>query len=229
MKETSKLKKESSSKIQDMYFKEDGNIINIMDLEPDPKILLQAREYDRTHVKRKRNHWIATTKHVAMLLLICFVTVSALSLESSSALRSRVFHLFFEDEGSATFFGKDEYELIGEWTDYWHPNYLPEGFILKGADRSESEKIMLFTSKDGDEIRILERSLDAVLTIDTDSTALEEVRIKHYYGYLFSDKECDFMEIYWLTDDRQISIEMKGKTNKETLLKVAENLEYKTK
>ena len=228
MKENLRYPQNSSSQVQDIYFKRGDESINIMDIEPDPEILFLAREYDKKCSKRKNR--IVKTVHVAALVLVCFVTISAISLESSSALRLRVFQLFFgEGDGSVTFFGQDEYDLIGEWKDYWYPTYLPEGFMLEAADRSESEKILLFSSENGDEIRIIEQSADTIMSTDTDYTSIEEVEIGCYRGYLLADTEYDFMQINWMTDDRQFCVNMIGALDKAVLMKVAENLEYKSK
>ena len=40
-------------------------------------------------------------------------------------------------------------------------------------------------------------------------------------------EEYDSLSIYWSTEDRQLCIEMTGKHDKDTLLKIAEKMEYR--
>ena len=67
------------------------------------------------------------------------------------------------------------------------------------------------------------------MTVDTDQTSIEQIKIGYYNGYLTVNEEYNRSSIYWSTEDRQICIEMTGKNDKDVLLKIAENLQYREK
>ncbi len=228
MRESSDLNKDRSAEAQDLYFEKDGEIIKLADIEPDPEFLQRAREYDKRAARKKQKQHRKSIVNVAALVLICVVTISAITLESSDALRLKVYRLFSDEtDGAATLLAQDECDLIGDWKDFWYPTYLPEGYILTGADKSESEKIMLFSSENGTEIRIIERDLSAVTTIDTDHTSVEEIRVGYHHGYFLINDEYDLVSVCWTTDDSQLNIETTDKIDKDMLMKIAENLSYK--
>lgn len=215
---------------ENMYFEKDGERINIMDIEPDSKILALAREYDAKQTKKKSKQRRKSYVHIAAMVMICFVGLSAITLETSDAFRARIYQILsIEEEGAATLLSKDENDLIGEWKDYWYPTYIPEGFVLQAAEKTEFEKVMLFSSEVGDECRIREIPLETAITLDTDHTSIEEVKIGYHNGYLTVNEEYNRSSIYWSTEDRQICIEMTGKNDKDVLLKIAENLQYREK
>lgn len=213
---------------EDMYFQKDGEPISIMDIEPDPKILNLARKFDEKQQKKKKIQRKRHFVQVAAMVMVCFVTFSAITLESSDAFKRKFYQIFsIQDEGSAALLSQDEYDLIGDWKDYWYPTYIPEGFVLRAAEKTEFEKVMLFSSDAGEECRIREIPMDAAITVDTEHTSIEEVKIGHHNGYLMVNEEYNLLNIYWSTEDRQICIEMTGEYDRGTLLKIAEKMEYR--
>lgn len=215
---------------EDMYFEKDGELVGIMNLEPDAKVLSFAREYDEKQAKKKSKHRRKSYLHIAAMIMVCFVTLSAITLETSDAFRVKILQVFSnKEDGSATLLSQDEDDLIGDWKDYWYPTYIPEGYILQAAEKTEFEKVMLFSSQIGTELRIFERSPETTMTVDTDHTSIEQIKIGYYNGYLTVNEEYNRSSIYWSTEDRQICIEMTGKNDKDVLLKIAENLQYREK
>lgn len=213
---------------EDMYFQKDGEPISIMDIEPDPKILNLARKFDEKQQKKKKIQRKRHFVQVAAMVMVCFVTFSAITLESSDAFRMKIYQIFsIQDEGSAALLSQDEYDLIGDWKDYWYPTYIPEGFVLQDAEKTEFEKVMLFSSDAGEECRIREIPMDAAITVDTEHTSIEEVKIGYHNGYLMVNEEHNLLNVYWSTEDRQICIEMTGEHDKGTILKIAEKMEYR--
>lgn len=61
---------------------------------------------------------------------------------------------------------------------------------------------------------------------DTDTNTVEEIRIGYYKGYLFEDVQNKSINVYWVTDDRQVEVAATGEIDKETVLKIAEGLEF---
>lgn len=231
MKEDFRMNEDNLQEIRDMedmedrYFeREDGTRIYIKDIKPDPEILEMAREYDKKAALKKRQQRRKRFARVAALVVICVVTVSAVTLERSDALKLNIFRIFHnEEDGAATLLSEDEYDLIGDWEDYWYPTYMPEGYVLTAAEETETDKVMLFTLGRS-EIRIIERPLDAAMNIDTDYTSVEEIEIEYHKGYLFTNEEYDFVAASWIIDDRQLNVEMRGDASQATLMKVVENL-----
>lgn len=213
--------------VQDLYFDKDGEPYRISDIDPDSEFLQFAREYDKKHVQKRRKEIITRASRVAALFIICFVTISAVALEKSDAFRSRIYNIIRHNkEGAVTLFAQDEYDMIGKWVDYWYPKYMPVEFILNDAEDKGYRKTMVFCSDDA-EIHIVERTLDAIVSMDSDQTTMEEVRIGYYYGYLFTGENDDYIGVYWMTDDKQISVTMQGEKDREMLLRIAENMEYR--
>lgn len=228
MKEKDKLPNDMTNEYKDIYFEKDGNRYSILDIPPDPEILRRVREVDRKNVKEKRKKKVVKYLQITAAFVLCFTTMSAIAMETSDAFRVRVYQLFEDKEqGGVTLFTQEEYDLIGDWDNYWYPTYLPENTTMIGAEKDGVERVMAFRLEDGAEVRINEYSLDCRISVDTDHTTMEEVRIGYYKGYLFTLDEYLHMSVFWMTDDRQLSVRMEGKLDKELLLQIAEGLEYK--
>ena len=228
MRENNKLPKDMIDEFKDIYFEKDGNTYSILDIPPDPEILRRVREYDRKSAKEKRKRRTLKSLQIAAAFLLCFTTMSAIAMETSDAFRVRVYQLFEDKEqGGVTLFTQNEYDMIGDWDNYWYPTYLPENTTMIGVEKDGFEKAMAFRSEDGVKVRINEYSLDSRISMDTDHTTMEEVRIGYYKGYMFIRDEDLYMRVLCMTDDRQLSFRMEGKLDKELLLQIAEGLEYK--
>lgn len=199
-------------------------IDEIMHIEPDSDILNFARAYDR---RRKQYRW-KKTLHTVAIVLVCVIVTNGIALETSEAFRSRVYSLFFNDEkGSVTLSTEEESELLRDWNGQWYPAYMPEKFRLVAAGSDDDMYALYFKSKDGlAEVRIIEMPLDVVVAMDTDTNEMEEISIGYHKGYLFEDKENASITLFLLMDELQIKISADGEIDKDTVLKIAESLEY---
>ena len=123
---------------------------------------------------------------------------------------------------------ENEEELLAGWSDYWYPEYMPEGFILDGAEADEIEKAMHFSLVNGDaEIIISAKNSDnRVIEHNIEDTEMEEVNIGYYKGYMFTDKLYNTCDVIWQTDETLIVIFAINYTDKGQILKIAENLKY---
>ncbi|MCI8608831.1 MAG: DUF4367 domain-containing protein [Firmicutes bacterium] len=155
--------------------------------------------------------------------------MTVIAMETSEAFRVRVYSLLFDESaGGVTLLPEEENSLISEWTDYWYPTYVPDGFQMVAAEKRDGESIIAFESNDGEKrFYIDEFSFNAVMGHDTDTNTVEEVRIGYYKGYLFEDVQNQNITIYWMTDDRQMVVGATGEMDKETIIKIAEGLEYR--
>lgn len=214
--------------LEDIFFEKDGKPYSILDIKPDPEILRMAREYDQKRAKARKKKIITRVMRTAAVFVLCIATMFTFALETSDAFRVRVYQLFRDEEqGGVTLYSQDEYDMIGDWEDYWYPTYMPEGFVIKASEMEKNESTMLFCSEDGIEIRIREYSKDTDISMDTDHTSMKEVQVRYYKGYLFTSDDGLYMSVYWVTDDRQLSVQMDGLQDEELILQIAEEMEYR--
>ena len=134
---------------EDMYFEKDGELVGIMNLEPDAKVLSFAREYDEKQAKKKSKHRRKSYLHIAAMIMVCFVTLSAITLETSDAFRVKILQVFSnKEDGSATLLSQDEDDLIG---DLLVP-YLYSGRVYFAGGRKDRVRegyVVFFTNRDG--------------------------------------------------------------------------------
>lgn len=230
LKEVAKLSKEEIVEENKEYLKKTESIDEIFPmLEPDQSFLAFARAYDRKANKRKVTEKRKRILQVAAVFLVCITTMTAIAVEISEAFRVRFYSLFTnETDGSVTLLTEREQEIIGEWEDYWYPTYVPDGFQMVAAEKRDNESVIVFESNDRKiSFRIMEFPFNVAISHDTDTNTVEEVRIGYYKGYLFEDVQNQSIDVYWLTDDKQLVVAATGEMDKETVIKIAESLEYR--
>lgn len=190
------------------------------------EMLAFVRELDRKDAERRKKQLYARVMRIAAVFCVCFITMGTLALGTSDAFRERIFTLFQnKEEGSVTLRNESEYELIGNWTDYWYPTWMPEGYYLLGADKQAG--VMLYVSdSENVEIRIIENDLNTSQTFDTDTTAAAAIEVQGYEGYLFVDEKNKSVDFVWMTESRQIHINQKNSADASIVRKVADNMKY---
>lgn len=229
LKEVAELSKDEIIEQDKEYLKRADSIDEIFPmLEPDQSFLEFARAYDK---KAKKQRVIDKRKRilqVAAVFLVCITTLTAIAVETSEAFRVRFYSFFTnETDGSVTLLPEQEQDLIGGWEDYWYPTYVPDGFQMVAAEKRDNESVIVFESNNRKtSFRIMEFSFNVAISHDTDTNTVEEVRIGYYKGYLFEDVQNESISVYWLTDDRQMEVAATGEMDKETVLKIAERLEF---
>lgn len=180
-------------------------------------------EERKAEKKRRRSR----AGRMAAIAAVCLLMVNFIALETSDAYRSYVLQLFFDaDAGGATVLTETEYDMIGEWEDYWYPSWLPDGYSLSAAEENEGEKAMLFrSSPDQREMVIFQYPKEWSLTFDTDNLENKSVRVGMYQGYLFFNEEEEQVILIWSTEDRVIVIEFPEEEEK-TILQIGEEMTY---
>ena len=102
----------------------------------------------------------------------------------------------FKDDVSVTIRTEDEYDMIGDWEDYWYPATLPETFVLQGAEKLGDESIILFVDEANDgglgwyhefPHRELGYSSRAVVFFELDSIGGAKYKYGHYDDEDYSD------------------------------------------
>lgn len=220
------LERESTSH-NEAYFTRNGKKFSIDEIPPNTEILAMAKEYDQENSRRKQKYTRKRMAYVAVLVAVICLAVTTMSLEPTNALKATIYRIFSnEGNGSVTLIPDKENNFVGTWEDYWYPTYIPEGFSLEAAEKTEYESIMFFASNSMGEIRILENPLDMATTMDTDHNNMEKVTVGHYRGYLFTSEEYKSITILWATDDRQICIEWQGGMDKEAIKEIADGMVY---
>ncbi len=229
LKEVAKLSKEETVEENKEYLKKTESIDEMFPmLEPDQSFLAFARAYDRKANKRKVTEKRKRILQVAAVFLVCITTMTAIAVETSEAFSVRFYSLFTnETDGSVALLTEREQEIIGEWENYWYPTYVPDGFQMVAAEKRDNKSAIVFESNDRKiSFRIMEFSFNAAISHDTDTNTVEEIRIGYYKGYLFEDVQNQSIDVYWLTDDRQMVVTATGEMDKETVIKIAEGLEF---
>lgn len=230
LKEVAELSKKEMIEKDKEYLKKMESIDEIFPmLEPDHSFLEFAQEYDKKAKKQKVTEKRKRILQIAAVFLVCITTMTAIAVETSEAFRVRFYSLFSnETDGAVALLTEREQDLIGEWENYWYPTYVPDGFQMVAADKRDNKSAIVFESNDGKiSFRIMEFSFNVAISHDTDTNTVEEVRVGYYKGYLFEDVQNQNIDVYWLTDDRQMVVSMAGEMNKETVLKIAEELEFR--
>ena len=180
------------------------------------------QETARKEKKRARQHWMRT----AALFMVCFIGLNAAVLGTSDAYREKVFSLFYDNEqGGVTLNFDPGHELIEEWEDYWYPGWLPEGYQLYAAERTELDATLLFVSKDmKGEIRIDTYLSSSITSFDMTWMTKETLDVGIYDGYYFCDEEQKLSYVVLGIDDTVIVIEYLGDSDKALLESIAENM-----
>lgn len=196
--------------------------------ELDRKILQMAREYDAKHrqeIWKKRGR---TALRTAAVLVVAVLGIGVIGMSISEAFRIRIFSMLENiDDGAVAFRDDAAYELLKEWTDYWYPEYLPEGYYLLTAEINDDfDKIILFKSTEDNEIRIYETNAGNMPEIDKDTNVYEEVYINSGNAYLFSDSEQQKYHLLWKAEDWIFRITFADFDKKEEIIKMAGSLKY---
>ncbi|HIU27067.1 MAG TPA: DUF4367 domain-containing protein [Candidatus Fimisoma avicola] len=201
----------------------------LQNLAPDEKILEMLRAADREREKSKRRAMWRSIGRIAAIFLVCITVAGGIGMGTSEAFRTRVFEFFSSDEESyAGFRSNTEEDMLAGWSDYWYPEYMPDGFIMTYAEDDGWEKFMLFESAENDSaIRIFITYADNyVIQHDTEHNTIEEVRIGIYTGVLAISDEDDTSTLFWQTEDSLINIDGENFSDKEEILKIAEGMKY---
>ena len=193
------------------------------------KMLALARELDKKRIAKEKKKRRKRMMQTAAVFAVVLVTGNFIALETSDAYRARFMSLFGDDV-SVTIRTEDEYDLIGDWEDYWYPATLPETFVLQGAEKTGDESIMLFVDEANDvELRVQEFLIGAEFSFDHEHLKVQEVKIGQYDGYAFYDELNTSYSAIWMTDKRVILLDIRGKYPPEELLAIAEGMIFVSK
>ncbi len=194
----------------------------------DENILRMVIEYDNKQREKKKKQFVSVLSKVAVFAIVCVAATTFLFPEHVEAFRTRVFDMFFNDEaGSVSLRGENELDMIGDWTDYYYPEYMPEGYKLIGAEKMGEIYIMLYTSEDGEHQLNMQTMPDnSTISIDTDMSSIEDVKIGYHEGIYSVNEEYNKNIITWVSDKKIVYIQGDNTIHKDEYIKIAENVRY---
>lgn len=204
------------------------NTPELRDLKPDEKILAMLRQKDRERAAARRRKKIDKAVRIAAIFLISIVMVGAIGMGTSEAFRIKVFSFFSNDGDGSVTIRSEENQFLAGWEDYWYPEYMPDGFELVGAEQDDMGKYMLFESDNSDESIniIISKENNFVIEQNTEETTIEEVEIGYHKGYIATDSLYNTCIVTWQTDEHLIEISSRNFSDKEELIRIAENMKY---
>ena len=192
------------------------------------KMLAFARELDKKRIAKEKKKRRQRMMQTAAVFAAVLIGGNFIALETSEAYRARFMSLF-KDDISVTIRTEDEYDLIGDWEDYWYPATLPETFVLQGAEKNGDESIMLFVDEVNDvELRVQE-FVGGEFSFDHEHMEIQEVQIGSNDGYLFYDESNGSYSAIWMTDRKVILLNLRGKYSTEEILTIAEDMIFVSK
>lgn len=193
------------------------------------KMLTFARELDKKRIAKEKKKKRQRMMQAAAVFAVVLITGNFIALETSEAYRARFMSLF-KDDVSVTIRTEDEYDLIGDWEDYWYPATLPETFVMQGAEKLGDESILLFVDEANDlELRVQEFPVGREFSFDYENFEIIDVKIGRYDGYIFRNASNDTFSTIWMTDQKVIIVDCRGYYSPETICKIAEGMVYISK
>ena len=112
-------------------------------------------------------------------------------------------------------------ELPEEWSNYYYPAILPEGYKFFSAVEINDSKYMIFSDKTGNEIRFFQGNISSDLQLDSENGKIIEVEINGKNGIVF-DKD-DVSIVSWHNNEKILYIQ--GNVDKSILIEMAESVE----
>ena len=190
------------------------------------KMMSFARELDKKRIAKEKKKKQRRMMQAAAVFAVVLIAGNFIALETSQAYRARFMSLF-KDDVSVTIRTEDEYDLIGDWEDYWYPATLPDTFVLQGAERNNNMSLMLFIDVTNDiELRVFEYALGRNIVVDSESLLQERLEIENYSGYAFYDEKQSIYYAVWNTDKKVISLELSGNATLQDVKKIAEGAKH---
>ncbi|GAU76647.1 DUF4367 domain-containing protein [Fusibacter sp. 3D3] len=183
---------------------------------------------NRNKVQMKKQISIIKGKIAILFTLLC-VTGSIITM-SVEAFRIIFFNMVVETSQKFSLVTHEvgsEMSILevlpDEWTDYYYPAFLPEGYKLLSYRALNNTKYMVFSNDQNSEIKLIQGNLSSESQIDSELVKSVEVEINENRG-LFIEKD-DLGTLSWNNNEK--SFYLQGNIEKSMLLKIAEKLEKK--
>lgn len=159
-------------------------------------------------------------KFAAIILLVFALGVSTLTI-TSEAFRTKFFNMVIEmqEEFTDITFSEQTENLLEGWSNYYIPEYIPEGYDLKEANEHGSLQSMLYRNGAEQEIMFLVAPLTGSASVDTEEAVVTNIEIQGMKGLLI-EKE-DRVIIVWSNNDSMFQL---IGLNKQEMIQIAESI-----
>ncbi|MEG2785802.1 MAG: DUF4367 domain-containing protein, partial [Anaerovoracaceae bacterium] len=177
--------------LEEMMDEQEENYDNvIIPGEIDKKMLdfmkTADEQRERKYTKKREKKY----SQICVAAVVAIIVTTTITVASVDALRIKYFgFLLKQNEGNISFTPKEDPDnLLAGWSDYWYPEYIPEGFELIYVENNQIEKLLRFDSKETDAfIIITEDFVQGNIGMDTDWATMTEMEVNGVNGYLFED------------------------------------------
>lgn len=175
--------------------------------------------------QKPRVHFSMASKAlVSVCLVIAIISITVFSVD---AWRIRFFNMVIENKKIFTEVSVSEkpetiYEAIpGEWTNFYYPNILPEGYILRETHTLKDSKIIIFANENEQTIQFITADFGYQFQIDTEDAVSNEVTVNGDNGMII--KKGDRTTVIWSNYDTTFILLCDEKN--VNLLQIAEKIE----
>lgn len=220
--------REENKAIMDEYEKVSAQMQEDISSKIDENVLKAVIEYDKQRKEKRKKKYISILSKVAIFIIVCSVAIPFIAPKHAEAFRTKILDMFFnEKSGSVSLRGQTEIDMIGDWDEYYYPEYIPETYELVAAEKVDESSTMLFISNDRKhELRIEELPVNSAISLDTDYTKVESIEIGYNEGQYAINEKYEYIIVTWRTENKIISLEGDTSINKQEYINIAENLIY---
>lgn len=198
--------------------------------ELDKKLRNMAIGADRERERKRRQAKFKQMCRVCAMVLVAVVLAGAVTIGSVDALRVRFLDFVFQHNQDfivATPVGPEDAPATGipeEWSGYWYPDYLPEGYTVSFTEEMSFRKRIVFQGKDDlEQLTFIQSSEEGQLYIDNESGSWGETKIKDVNGHWFAVEQG--LLLIWIQDN--CAFRLMGDFELEELVRIAESISYR--
>ena len=198
----------------------------------DQKIRGMAAQWQKEEKRKKRRRVSLRLASVLSVVVLFFFISSTMPEGYANALRIRIFTFLRIEHEDHTQLTPQEInpsreimknKLPPDWTQYYYPSQLPDGYRLKNAEIEAGQKIMTF-SNDCESFTFTQREMSGGILVDNERTQLNEVKIGRDTGYWWKG-DSDIV-LYWAAHDLILNIRASDAFTEEDLLNIAESITF---
>ncbi|MEA1975052.1 MAG: DUF4367 domain-containing protein [Bacillota bacterium] len=176
--------------------------------------------------KKFKKSALLVSKRVAMFLIAVVIITLTLTI-SVEAFRLKFFNIFVETNDKYSFVKTDENikvdyleKIPNEWTSFYYPKILPEGYKFLKAIKVNNAKYIFFNNAKNEEICFIQDSMNSESQLDSEGGLIIEVDINGIEGIIIFKEESNI--INWHNNNQNFYIQ--GNVEKTMLLKMAESI-----
>ena len=179
-------------------------------------------------IERRRLFWHrfnSISKRVAIFTVLFGISVLVTTM-SVDAFRIKFFNIIVDVTEKYTSMSiiekSNAVEEVIKWDSYFAPEFIPNGYKLSNNESFGDVKIIYYLNDKGDEIQFSQSPVNLDFQIDTENALVIDVEIKDNKGFLVEKN--NISTLIWTTEDNTFYVI--GKVNKESLIKIAESLNF---